>query len=232
MIVPRPRVSTCCPWSHYVTAFVIPAKRRATPCVTRRPQFRHGHRLYGDRGITPIDARSSFMSYGTRLHRIAALLTGTSLSLASIAPAYAQNPADGGGASGGDPPAVAGQLTDLRGSVSFHAAGQDQWSQATANYPMTAGDAVYTDRGAHAAIVVEDDRIVLDEGTEVDIGQLDQQNFVTTEPQGATFLCLPTIPQNGSVTVNTPRGAVSITTPGRYEIVAGDTQNSTMVTVL
>ena len=50
--------------------------------------------------------------------------------------------------------------------------------------------------------------------------------------RGALFFQLNSLPQGQTVTFNTPRGAVQITAPGTYEIVAGDTSDATMVSVV
>src|SRR5215813_5720582 len=46
---------------------------------------------------------------------------------------------------GGDPPDRVARLGYVSGTVSFQPSGEDQWSQAVLNYPMTAGDRIYTD---------------------------------------------------------------------------------------
>ena len=51
-------------------------------------------------------------------------------------------------------------------------------------------------------------------------------------PQGQIYLRLRALAPGETYTVTTPRGAVTIAPPGRYDIVAGDTDNPTRVTVL
>ena len=176
----------------------------------------------------------------TRLRHLGVWLATTSLCLTAGLPAYAQ-PAPPGDEQAGapqagdantDPPALAGRVAALTGSVSFHAGGETQWSAATPNYPVTNGDAYWTEPQAQATLEVADDRLVLAPSTELDVSQLDQAQFTTTAAQGAVFLQLNTLPQGQNVTINTPRGAVQITQPGRYEIVAGDTNDATAVTVV
>jgi hypothetical protein len=156
-------------------------------------------------------------------------LATTSLSLTSMAPALAQ-PAPGG--QGGDPPAIAGRLSQIAGSVSLHSATEQSWSAAALNYPVTSGEGFWTEQQAGATIEIGADQLVMDGGTELEVGTLDQQQFAMTTPQGAVFLQLPQLPDGGGVTVNTPRAAVQITAAGRYEIVAGDTNDPTTVTVV
>jgi len=171
--------------------------------------------------------------------RCAVLLASTSLSLSVSLPALAQ-PAPGGeqsgdalaGQDGTNPPPVAGNLSAINGSVSFHAAGETQWTAATLNYPVTNGEGFWTESQASATIEIASDRLVMDGSTEFDVTTLDQSQFVASTPQGAIFLQLTTMAPNQTLTINTPRGAVQISTVGRYEIVAGDTNDATTVTVV
>jgi hypothetical protein len=176
------------------------------------------------------------MRIGSRAFRLGVLLASSSLSLTSMAPAWAQPApppgaaADAGNA--GDPPALAGRLADLTGTVSTHASGADQWSPATQNLPVTSGNAYWTEPQASATIEIGDDVLTMDGGTELDVTTLDQRSFAASEPQGAIFLGLRDLPDGQALTITTPRGAVQITQPGAYEIVAGDTNNPTSVTVV
>ena len=176
----------------------------------------------------------------TPLMRLGVLLATTSLTFAPLLQAAAQPaPPDGqppGAEQAGDPntnpPALAGRVAAITGSVSFHSAGETQWSAATLNYPVTNGAAFWTEPQAQASLEVADDRIVMDSATELDVGVVDTSQITMTEAQGAIFMQLNSLQPNQSVTFNTPRGAVQITAPGRYEIVAGDTNDATMITVV
>jgi hypothetical protein len=177
------------------------------------------------------------MTIGSRLFRLSCWFASTSLSLSAAAlPALAQPAPPPGAAApnenGGDPPALAGRLSALTGTVTTHAAGADQWIPATQNLPVTSGNAYWTEPQASATIEIGDDVVVMDGGTELDVTTLDQHDFTVVEPQGALFLGLRDLPDGQSLTINTPRGAVAITQPGEYEIVAGDTNNPTSVTVV
>jgi hypothetical protein len=174
------------------------------------------------------------------------LLATTSLTVAAAFPAGAQPappppagqtaPDQAGAEQAGEPdtnpPALAGRVAVITGSVSFHAAGETQWSAATLNYPVTNGEAFWTEPQAQASLEIADDRVVLDSSTELDVGAIDVTQIVATEAQGAVFVHLNSLQPNQTVTFNTPRGAVQITAPGRYEIVAGDTNDATSVTVV
>ena len=171
-----------------------------------------------------------------QLRRLGGWLTTTSLCLSTLSPALAQ-PAqqaavDQAGNQGTDPPALAGRLAAITGAVSFHAAGETQWSAAALNYPVTNGEAFWTEPQAGATLEIADDRLVMADSTEIDITALDQSQLAATEAQGAVFLQLDSLEPGQVVSFNTPRGTVQISAVGRYEIVAGDTNDATAVTVV
>ncbi len=130
-----------------------------------------------------------------------------------------------------DPPALVGRLARMQGTVSFHAADQLQWQAAALNYPVSAGNAFWTQPGAEAEIEIGPVHVAMAASTEFDIDTLDDRSMVATLAQGEIYLRIPGLAQGGSVQVRTPRGLIGITVPGRYGIVAGDTGHPTMVTV-
>jgi hypothetical protein len=132
----------------------------------------------------------------------------------------------------GDPPARVGRLARVSGTVSYHTQDDSQWSPAVANYPVVAGTAFWTEPSAQADIDVSASRITLASGTELDIATLDDTAFQAVEPQGETYLRVQPATPNETHAVQTPRGLVTLALPGRYGVVAGDTQNPTVVTVI
>ena len=51
-----------------------------------------------------------------------------------------------------DPPSQVGRLSLISGSVSFHPGSLDEWALAVLNYPLTAGDHLWTDTGSRAEV--------------------------------------------------------------------------------
>jgi len=133
----------------------------------------------------------------------------------------AQNP--------GDPPSRVGRLAQITGTVSFHTSDESQWEAATLNYPITSGNSLWTEPQAHTAIDIGGSRLYLDSSTELDIGTLNDQGFQASLPQGAVYLRAG---NDGNFEIDTPRGAVTISQPGHYEIVAGDATHPTTVTAM
>jgi hypothetical protein len=175
-----------------------------------------------------------------RPFRITATIAATGLVLAQLLPqaAFSQGfpPAPPGGSMQdqqvGDPPARVGRLSRVSGTVSYHTQDDSQWSPAAANYPVTAGNAFWTEPDAQADIEVSASRVTIAPGTELDVARLDDTTFQAIEPQGESYLRLRTAAPGETYAVQTPRGLVSLSVPGRYGIAAGDTNRPTTVTVI
>ena len=131
-----------------------------------------------------------------------------------------------------NPPERVGWLQQINGGVSFHTTDQDQWSQAVANYPVASGDSLWTEPDASAKVAISDSVIGMAGGTELDVDTLDANGLQSTLPEGEIYLGLNGLAPSEAWSVQTPRGLVTFSGPGRYDIVAGDTQSPTMVTVL
>ena len=157
------------------------------------------------------------------LRRLLAITTAIGVAL----PAYAQD------ASNATPPTRVGQIANVSGSVSYNGAGSNgQWVAATPNYPVTAGDSLFTQDGAEASLVLDSSRLTFGPNTEFQVTALDDDNFTATESQGEVFLNLANLQQGQNFTMNTPRGAVSISENGEYDVTAGDANTPTTVSVI
>src|SRR5215469_11970267 len=51
-----------------------------------------------------------------------------------------------------DPPSVVARISYLNGNVSFEPSGENQFAQASLNYPITTGDRLYTDQDGRAEL--------------------------------------------------------------------------------
>ena len=131
-----------------------------------------------------------------------------------------------------DPPARVGRLGQLNGTVSFHTQGDEQWNPATLNYPVMQGTAFWTQPNSQAVIEVSASRIVMAPDTELDIATLTDTAFQAALPQGELYLHVQAATPDETYAVQTPRGLVSLTSPGRYGVAAGDTQSPTLITVV
>ncbi len=131
-----------------------------------------------------------------------------------------------------DPPSRVGRMARLLGTVSFHAIGETEWRPAAMNYPVTSGDAFWTQPSSASDIDLGQAYLALDQSTEFDVDVLDDRSVQATQPQGAIFLRVRAMAADDVYRIATPRGAVAIIAPGAYEIVAGDADHPTTVTVV
>lgn len=135
-----------------------------------------------------------------------------------------------------DPAGRVGRLSYVEGTVSLHALDEDHWSLASLNYPVTSGNAFWTEPGARSEIQVGAAEIRMDESTELDVTRLDDSATQLTVPQGIINIHLRSVPPNG-VQVMTPNGQINLRNRGSYHIDAGhpDENNpspETTITVL
>ncbi len=130
-----------------------------------------------------------------------------------------------------DPPGRVGRLALVEGTVSYHTADQNYWQVARRNYPVTTGQSFWTEPNAHAAIDVATDRIYLDSSTELDVSALDDATAQFSLPEGALFLALRSLDRGKPYEIQMARAAVTLATAGRYELIAGDTEHASQVTV-
>src|SRR5690349_24553155 len=72
-----------------------------------------------------------------------------------------------------DPPGRVGRLGYMEGTVSFRNADEDQWVPATLNYPVTTGDAFWTQPNSRVEIQIGSTDLRLDQTTAIQVVQLD-----------------------------------------------------------
>jgi hypothetical protein len=154
-------------------------------------------------------------------HRLLALTTAVGLVMPAL-PAAAQDEA-------GAPPGRVGQISAITGGVSFNWAGTGGWAAAALNYPVSAGDTLYTQEGAQAAIALDESTVTLNEATELQITGLTDDHLGATESQGEIFLDINDLQPGETYTIATPRGSVTIAQDGKYDIFAGDPNTPTVV---
>jgi hypothetical protein len=163
---------------------------------------------------------------------IGALLCNPIVATAQPAPpplAASPAPADQNQA---DPPTRVGRIASKTGAVSFRTSADTQWSAASLNYPVTAGDAFWTEPAARTELEISASRVALAGQTEFDITALDDSGLQAAAPQGEAWFHLLNLAPNEVWSIQTPRGMVRLTQPGRYAMVAGTTEQPTLITVL
>ena len=137
-----------------------------------------------------------------------------------------------GAARAEDPPALVGRLAYLEGTVSFHAADQTDWAYAAVNYPVTTGESFWSQPDGRSEIEIGSSVVRMDNATELDVLHLDAATIQLQLDQGALNYRLVQLAPNQTIEIETPHGAVALTTPGTYHIEAGDDTHPTLVAAL
>ncbi len=132
---------------------------------------------------------------------------------------------------GQDPPREVGRLAVLDGTVSYHTADENHWRAARRNYPVTTGESFWTEPNAHAGIEVANNEIYLDSSTELGVASLNDKAIQLSLPQGSVFIELRSVPEHQSYEVDIARADVTLASLGSYEIIAGDTEHDSQITV-
>jgi hypothetical protein len=165
-------------------------------------------------------------SLKARAPKLAAILLGLAcVSLSFSCAANAQRAAQ-------NPPGRVGRLALIDGTVTYHTADEQYWQAARRNYPVTTGQSFWTEPGSHAGIEIGSNRIYLNSSTELDVSTLDDTAAQFSLPQGAVFLILTSFDQAKPYETHLARGTVTLTAAGRYEVIAGDTEHDSQMTVL
>ena len=130
-----------------------------------------------------------------------------------------------------DPPGRVARLSYTEGSVSFEPAGENDWSQASLNYPLTTGDRLWTDKGARAELETGNIAIRMSEQTDLTATNLTDQLLQLGLAQGSLRITAYDLRPGGQVEVDTASAAVTIVQPGSYRVDVYPDQNRTLVTV-
>jgi FecR protein len=130
-----------------------------------------------------------------------------------------------------DPPGRVARLSYMEGAVSFEPAGENNWSQASLNYPLTTGDRLWTDKGARAELETGNIAIRMSEQTDLTTTNLTDQLLQLGLAQGSLRITAYDLRPGGQVEVDTPNAAVTIVQAGSYRLDTYPDQSSTLVTV-
>src|SRR5579875_496172 len=134
-------------------------------------------------------------------------------------------------ADSGDPPARVARLSYMQGAVSFEPAGENQWSQATLNYPLTQSDRLWTDVNARAELETGNVAIRMAQQTDLTTTNLTDQLIQLGLAQGSVRVRVFALRPDHSVEVDTPSAAITIVRAGDYRIDTYPNQTMTLVIV-
>ncbi|MES2710155.1 MAG: DUF6600 domain-containing protein [Pseudomonadota bacterium] len=120
-----------------------------------------------------------------------------------------------------EPPARVGRLSRVQGSVAFRQSPEEEWTPAVANTALVAGNALYTEPGARAAIQVNQIGIAVEAGTDLQIARLDDEGLIATLPRGSLDIQANGLLEQERIEVVTPQGRLATARDGRYLVDAG-----------
>ena len=123
------------------------------------------------------------------------------------------------------------RLGYLEGDVSFLAAGDADWVQASLNRPLTTGDHLWTDRSAVAELQLEAAAVRLGERSNLTVLNLDERITQLQLTQGAVRLRVRAIAPQQSIEVDTPNLAMVLRRAGDYRIEVDPQGDATLVLV-
>jgi hypothetical protein len=124
-----------------------------------------------------------------------------------------------------DPPAQAGRLSFITGSVSIQQVGSDDWGQAYPNLPLGPGDRVVTDSNGRAEIQVGQTFVRVGPNSDVSFVEDSNSGISFGLAQGSIHLhCLGLWPGQ-RVHINTPNGSGGVDSAGeelRVDVLPGE----------
>ncbi|HEV8195506.1 MAG TPA: DUF6600 domain-containing protein [Gemmatimonadales bacterium] len=130
-----------------------------------------------------------------------------------------------------DPPIRVGRVSATDGTVSLYPAGAKDWTGATINYPVTAGDALWTDAGARAEVQLGTSAIRMSAETALSFGEISDSVTQIRLDQGSLFVRVRDLGEGEIYEVDTPSGVVSLLYEGSYRIDVTPDGRRTVATV-
>jgi hypothetical protein len=134
-------------------------------------------------------------------------------------------------ADAGDPPARVARLNYQSGPVSFRPGSVEEWAAATLNYPLTAGDHLWTDPEARAEMHIGSTAVRMGSQTALAFLNLDDRTVQISLTEGSLDIRIRYLDEGETFEVDTPNVAISLLRPGDYRIDADGDRNTTVVSV-
>lgn len=133
--------------------------------------------------------------------------------LCSAQLALAQQPA-----AEADPPERVGHVSYRQGNVVFAPEGDEEWVELPQNRPLTAGDRLWSDRGARAEVHLGSATLHVDGESHVGVSALDAGNAQFILMQGTVNARVRELVPGENFEVDTPHLAFRATQPGDYRV--------------
>src|ERR1051325_6047771 len=130
-----------------------------------------------------------------------------------------------------DPPSRVARLKYLSGSVSFRPGSVEEWTAASLNYPLTAGDHLWADRDSRVELSTGTASIRMGDQTAMAVLNLDDRTVQLSLTEGVLHVRLRELADDESFEADTPNVAVTLLRAGEYRIEADGDNSTTAVTV-
>ncbi len=130
-----------------------------------------------------------------------------------------------------DPPSRVARLGFMTGEVGFSPAGENDWSEASINRPLTTGDRLWTDAGARAEIQLGGATIRMSADTGIAILNLDDRIAQLQLTEGTLNVRVRRLAPDQVLEVATPNLAFTLRQPGAYRIDVDPDGDATMITM-
>ncbi len=117
-----------------------------------------------------------------------------------------------------DPPAQAGRISIVNGTVSIQPAGTQDWGEADLNYPIGPGDRIFTDTDGRAEIQVGRTYVRIGPNSDVTFVDFSSSAITFGAAQGALHVRTRGLWENQSLYVQTPSGSTTVTGPADFRV--------------
>lgn len=130
-----------------------------------------------------------------------------------------------------DPPSRVARLSYTSGSVSIQPSGEEDWTWAKINRPMTTGDSLWTSRRSRAELRIGSTALRADQRTSVSLLNLDDRATQVELNSGTIIVRLRSLPRGETFEINTPTVAITLLRAGEYRIDAVSDEDYTLLSV-
>lgn len=131
----------------------------------------------------------------------------------------------------GDPPGRVARLSFISGNVSLQLSGEDQWNQASPNYPLTTGDRIYTDQDGRAELETGNIAVRVSANTDLATTNLNDQLVQLGLAQGTLRVRAYDVREGNSIEIDTPSAALTLFRAGSYRVETYPDSSTTLITV-
>lgn len=127
-----------------------------------------------------------------------------------------------------DPPAQAGRISAMNGTVSIQPAGSQDWGQAYSNIPLGPGDRLYTDEDGEAEIQLGHVRVRIGNRTDITLVEDSVNALSFGLAQGGAIVHVGSLWEGQSLYVQTPSGTITVNGNSSFRVDVMQSQQSVL----